>query len=391
MEFVAPSSHPVPTTIVATDHQCSISIPAESHEGKEDAIPRRPSPLSLLTAAPIDPAVGVLYFEVVIEEGTENIGLCVGLSNGSLPPDSLPGEARHSYGFFAGQRRIACGGRMSDAYGVKLGCTKGTVVGCIVDFFSNSMSFTIDGENHGVAVRNMHVKHREVAATGAKNSIQRQTALYPVVGMQKSYPETTLGIRWVTMDTLNQGTTKDLKFPIADYIQGTIKRQFSICLTQPTSSLHPIRTETDRSNDNHDAKNDEETKLSKLTMHRRQMVNEAIASHLARRGYYRTLQHFGSHSSPGVAGQASLQPGSDIQEARLTISRAFASAHTQIFGGQVELATKALDGALPLLLQRQPKLAFRFHTDRGHWSVLHKGSTSVRCSGHHEARCNGTG
>lgn len=125
---------------------------------------------SIRTDHPIPRQCGIYYFEILIDNRGRNGYIGIGLSAGSTDLDKLPGWEKTTWGYHGDDgHAFACSG-IGKAYGPTF--TTGDTIGCIINFFSNTISFTKNGMWLGVAFKNV------------SEDFKRSTSIYPAVGLR---------------------------------------------------------------------------------------------------------------------------------------------------------------------------------------------------------------
>ena len=113
--------------------------------------PREPS--SVRTDRPIPSECGLYYFEVNIVSAGRDGYIGIGLSSANADLRSLPGWNATSYGYHADDGHSFSSSGTGKPYGPTY--TTGDVIGCGVNFFDGSCFFTKNGQNLGVAFRDL--------------------------------------------------------------------------------------------------------------------------------------------------------------------------------------------------------------------------------------------
>ncbi|KAJ3335878.1 hypothetical protein HDU93_004191 [Gonapodya sp. JEL0774] len=127
---------------------------------------------SVRANAPMPPQAGIFYFEVdVLSKGRDgHIGVGFCWQNVSL--NRLPGWEPNSWGYHGDDgHSFSCSGTAGRAYGPTF--TTSDVIGCCVNFWSNTAFYTKNGQALGTAFR-------DVCGTGNKGG----AVLYPAVGLR---------------------------------------------------------------------------------------------------------------------------------------------------------------------------------------------------------------
>jgi len=121
---------------------------------------------------PIDPSLGLFYFEVTIKnkgrDGYIGIGLCTATTN----KHRLPGWEKFSYGYHGDDGNAFSFSGTGSAYGPTF--TTGDVIGCCVNYFDFTCFYTKNGTKLGIAFRDINRKDE----TGSP------VRLYPCVGLR---------------------------------------------------------------------------------------------------------------------------------------------------------------------------------------------------------------
>ncbi|KAJ6261718.1 hypothetical protein Dda_2516 [Drechslerella dactyloides] len=109
---------------------------------------------------------GVYYYEVVImnksREGLIGVGFCAG----DVLLNRLPGWEPYSWGYHGDDGKVFCCTGVGKPYGPQFD-TK-DIIGCGVNFRTNSAFFTINGRNLGDAFRDIPMEKKLYAAVGMK-------------------------------------------------------------------------------------------------------------------------------------------------------------------------------------------------------------------------------
>ncbi|KAK5828015.1 concanavalin A-like lectin/glucanase domain-containing protein [Linnemannia elongata] len=121
---------------------------------------------------PINPKVGVFYFEITIDHFKGNSALSIGIASKSLRKNFQVGWDLNSWGFHSDDGFLYFGnGKQNLKYSYEY--REGDTVGCGVNFLDKAVFFTINGEMMGIAFRFI------------KDSIP----LYPAIGLSQAGTE----------------------------------------------------------------------------------------------------------------------------------------------------------------------------------------------------------
>ncbi|KAH8394752.1 hypothetical protein KR222_004059, partial [Zaprionus bogoriensis] len=119
---------------------------------------------SVRTAYPIPSSCGLYYFEVRIISKGRNGYMGIGLTAQQFRMNRLPGGDKQSYGYHGYDGNSFSSSCNGQSYGPTF--TTGDVIGCCVNFVSNTCFYTKNGKDLGIAFRDLPTK------------------LYPTVGLQ---------------------------------------------------------------------------------------------------------------------------------------------------------------------------------------------------------------
>ncbi|KAF9107993.1 hypothetical protein BGX29_003846 [Mortierella sp. GBA35] len=121
---------------------------------------------------PINPKLGVFYFEIVIDHFKGNSALSVGIASKSLRKNFQVGWDLNSWGFHSDDGFLYFGnGKQNIIYSYEY--REGDTVGCGVNFLDKAVFFTINGEMMGIAFR----------------FIKESIPLYPAIGLSQAGTE----------------------------------------------------------------------------------------------------------------------------------------------------------------------------------------------------------
>ncbi|KAI8838887.1 hypothetical protein BJ741DRAFT_600877 [Chytriomyces cf. hyalinus JEL632] len=211
----------------------------------------------------------IFYFEVnVISKGRDG-WMGMGLSARDVDLDRLPGWDPRSYGYHGDDGFIfECTGK-GRTFGPTY--TTGDVVGCLVNYFDNTISFTKNGLMIGVAFKN----------------ISPSVPLHPTVGFRT--PEECMEI--------NFGFETPFKFDIDSYVleaQQKIWREIQSVPLQPISKsrseppvAEPATTDPNSKNAVFEAAN-AKLRADRLSSTSDLLLHKLIAQHLEHAGYHET-------------------------------------------------------------------------------------------------------
>ncbi|KAL7736239.1 hypothetical protein ACLKA6_002917 [Drosophila palustris] len=119
---------------------------------------------SVRTAYPIPSSCGLYYFEVRIISKGRNGYMGIGLTAQQFRMNRLPGGDKQSYGYHGYDGNSFSSSCNGQSYGPTF--TTGDVIGCCVNFVTNTCFYTKNGVDLGIAFRDLPTK------------------LYPTVGLQ---------------------------------------------------------------------------------------------------------------------------------------------------------------------------------------------------------------
>ncbi|KAF9152014.1 Ran-binding protein 10 [Linnemannia schmuckeri] len=121
---------------------------------------------------PINPKVGVFYFEITIDHFKGNSALSIGIASKSLRKNFQVGWDLNSWGFHSDDGFLYFGnGKQNIDYSYEY--REGDTVGCGVNFLDKAVFFTINGEMMGIAFR----------------FIKESIPLYPAIGLSQAGTE----------------------------------------------------------------------------------------------------------------------------------------------------------------------------------------------------------
>ncbi|KAL5324183.1 hypothetical protein ACEPPN_008727 [Leptodophora sp. 'Broadleaf-Isolate-01'] len=117
---------------------------------------------------PMPPQCGIYYFEVtIISRKREESSIGIGFSSKNVPLSRLPGWEPESWAYHGDDGHSFCCNSSGKHYGPPFNA--GDIIGCGINFRSNSAFFTKNGDHLGTAFRDIN-----------------KEKLYPSVGMKKS-------------------------------------------------------------------------------------------------------------------------------------------------------------------------------------------------------------
>ncbi|KAG0298116.1 Ran-binding protein 10 [Linnemannia gamsii] len=121
---------------------------------------------------PINPKVGVFYFEITIDHFKGNSALSIGIASKALRKNFQVGWDLNSWGFHSDDGFLYFGnGKQNITYSYEY--REGDTVGCGVNFLDKAVFFTINGEMMGIAFR----------------FIKESILLYPAIGLSQAGTE----------------------------------------------------------------------------------------------------------------------------------------------------------------------------------------------------------
>ncbi|KAF9545811.1 Ran-binding protein 10 [Mortierella hygrophila] len=167
---------------------------------------------------PINPKVGVFYFEITIDHFKGNSALSIGIASKSLRKNFQVGWDLNSWGFHSDDGFLYFGnGKQNITYSYEY--REGDTVGCGVNFLDKAVFFTINGEMMGIAFR--FVKESiplypaiglSQAGTEINANFGDQTFLFNIVDYKKSIMAKTIHTQPVM--TWNNGARNEKVFQI---------------------------------------------------------------------------------------------------------------------------------------------------------------------------------
>jgi hypothetical protein len=300
-------------------------------------------PFSVLGDTPIDASVGWYYAECTFAStstvesiANDDTGFTIGLANSKLPADEMPGEVRYSYGYMTSQKRVSCGGQISDAYGERVlgfcntktspqnpsdnnaaevqpksGLSLSRSVGLFLSFWENSVSFTIDQQNQGVAFRNVHVR-RGIGFQGVQSAKAARrdregkalTELYLALGFHNLKKLIQVTVRVIDGRCMKPGSKGagewDGNFDVISFVRRHVSEQFS--KLAPTPSLRPMNSLPNSSDAQATGKRlngptastaeKSENHLASRLLESSVAMDSLVAAHLARKGYHSALDRY---------------------------------------------------------------------------------------------------
>ena len=116
---------------------------------------------------PAPPSAGIFYYEVTILSRGKDGYIGIGFCSAAAILSALPGWHGGSFGYHGDDGCIFRQAAIGTSYGPKFTSVDGDVVGCGINFYSNTIFYTYNGAFVGVAVSDLAVKE-----------------LYPVVGLR---------------------------------------------------------------------------------------------------------------------------------------------------------------------------------------------------------------
>eukprot|EP00037_Helgoeca_nana_P017124 m.161849 g.161849 ORF g.161849 m.161849 type:complete len:434 (+) comp23849_c2_seq1:311-1612(+) len=121
---------------------------------------------------PIQPALGLFYFEVTIKNKGRDGYIGIGLCTSSTNTNRLPGWEKFSYGYHGDDGNAFSFSGTGNEYGPTF--TTGDVIGCCVNYFDFTCFYTKNGTKLGVAFRDID----------RKDEAGKSVRLYPSVGLR---------------------------------------------------------------------------------------------------------------------------------------------------------------------------------------------------------------
>ncbi|KAL1630560.1 hypothetical protein SLS56_004834 [Neofusicoccum ribis] len=266
--------------------------------------------LSVRTDHPMPRQCGIYYFEVtVVGKGKEGL-IGIGFSGPKVALHRLPGWEPDSWGYHGDDGFSFCSTSAGKSYGPKF--SMNDVIGCGVNFRTNTAFFTKNGVHLGVAFRN----------------IPDNMDLYPALGVKKNgeHLRANFGQEPFVFDI-------DSEYKASGREQWTIQREIS---QTSVTSLKPAADETS-------------------------LIHELIAQYLAHDGYVETARAFAaevrevSHAlaTGGTSNAKDLEPEEDIDAVNRQKIRA------AILDGDIDKALKLTTAFYPTVLRDNESIYFK--------------------------------
>eukprot|EP00035_Acanthoeca_spectabilis_P024446 m.453835 g.453835 ORF g.453835 m.453835 type:complete len:433 (-) comp20562_c0_seq1:25-1323(-) len=125
---------------------------------------------------PIQPSLGLFYFEVTIKNKGRDGYIGIGLCTASTNTNRLPGWEKFSYGYHGDDGNAFSFSGTGTEYGPTY--TTGDVIGCCVNYFDFTCFYTKNGTKLGIAFRDIDRKDEG-----------KPVRLYPCVGLRTPHEE----------------------------------------------------------------------------------------------------------------------------------------------------------------------------------------------------------
>ncbi|OIW23572.1 SPRY-domain-containing protein [Coniochaeta ligniaria NRRL 30616] len=114
---------------------------------------------------------GVYYFEVtVISRKHSDTTVVIGFSSKTVSLSRAPGWEPESWGYHGDDGNVFAAQSVGKVYGPKYG--PGDTVGCLVNFRTGTVNFTKNGDDHGIAFRDVNLR-------------EGKGRYYPTIGLKK--------------------------------------------------------------------------------------------------------------------------------------------------------------------------------------------------------------
>lgn len=263
--------------------------------------------LSVRTDNPMPRQCGIYYFEVtVVGKGKEGL-IGIGFSGPKVALHRLPGWEPDSWGYHGDDGFSFCSTSAGKSYGPKF--SMNDVIGCGVNFRTNTAFFTKNGVHLGVAFRN----------------IPDSLELYPALGVKKNgeHLRANFGQEPFVFDIDSEYKRE----------QWTIQHEIN---NTTVASLKPGADETS-------------------------LVHELIAQYLAHDGYVETARAFAAEvreesnalATGGTSNVKDLEPEEDLDAINRQKIRA------AILDGDIDKALKLTSAYYPDVLQRNQNIYFK--------------------------------
>ena len=271
---------------------------------------------------PMSPACGIYYYEVEIKPTSKDAAIALGFSSNKASLERLPGWEADSWAYHGDDGKIFFGESSGRAYGPMFAV--GDVIGCGFNFSTNQAFFTRNGQDLGIAFRELRTKQP-----------------FPSVGLKK-YSGAQI--------RANFGQ-RPFVFDIDDKVFTETARVGRDIAKTKTSTLHPPLDETS-------------------------LIQELVAHFLAHDGYVETAKAFAEEIRSEKQSLNNAQPSAmdeiPVRDDADAIHRQGKSLETfhQIILIRAEIRKSILDGHVdqaldltnvhfPHVLTRSPGIVFR--------------------------------
>ncbi|RIB10572.1 concanavalin A-like lectin/glucanase domain-containing protein [Gigaspora rosea] len=122
---------------------------------------------AIRTCEPISKKYGLFYFEVTIKDKGKTGIIGIGFCTKTVKLDRMPGYEKNSWGYRSDNGKVySCSGS-GERYGPSF--ITGDIIGCCVNFKSNTAFFTKNGEHLGIAFSELNNEEKLYPCVGLKS------------------------------------------------------------------------------------------------------------------------------------------------------------------------------------------------------------------------------
>lgn len=302
---------PLPTRLSNTDKHQGLDLIGEGLEVRYNGpIGKDLEAASVRSDYAISPQCGIYYYEIHIRQKSKDCAVAIGFSTSDFSLERLPGWEPKSWAYHGDDGKAFEGQSSGHAY--KSGFGANDIIGCGIDFNKNHAFFTKNGQDLGVAFRDITFP---------------STPVYPCIGMKK-----------------HTGVLISINFGQQPFVFDINER---VATEKDTVARDIIRTSTQRLHPNQP--------LSSLYM------QEIVAQFLSHGGYIETARAFAEQvdSERKALQQDEPENSSDSHDPDTFDARPRQEIRQAILSGDIDAAFNITEEHFPGVLEAHPQILFQ--------------------------------